>query len=72
MELSNIKTWLHVNKLSLNILQTQYMILSSSRKSTPDLPITIEGNSINRVFSAKFVGVQIDPHLTWRNHTDYI
>jgi hypothetical protein len=71
-DLSNIKNWLACNKLSLNILKTQYMVFVSRNKSIVDLRITIGGVRIERVYITKFLGVQIDCNLSWKYHVDYI
>ena len=70
-ELKIILEWLQANKLSLNIKKTQYMIFKSNNKYTSDIPIIIDNVPIERVYSAKFLGVQIDPQLSWVKHIDY-
>ena len=57
-ELQNIVDWLKVNKLSLNVKKTQFMIFSSSRKFVPAVSNLVINNSpITRIFTAKFLGV---------------
>ena len=36
-----------------------------------DIDIKIYGTRIQQVYVTKFLGAQIDAHLTWKNHTDY-
>ena len=48
-ELAEISKWLKVNKLSLNINKTHYMIFTTKRKITPGIVINIEGHIINEV-----------------------
>ena len=66
-ELSNISTWLKVNKLSLNIKKTHYIIFH--RKKEPfSIEIKINNKKIEQVYKTKFLGVVIDPKLSWKNH----
>ena len=70
-ELSHISEWLKVNKLSLNIKKTQYMIFTKKkRKSSIDLKI--DGNDIHEVCKSKFLGVLIDNKLNWKDHISYV
>ena len=58
LELNKIVTWLNINKLSLNIEKTQYMLFSS-KKSKYDNSRSLKSNNnhITRVSSIKFLGV---------------
>ena len=70
-ELKHIDIWLQVNKLSLNVSKTQYMIFTYNKKVN-DIPICITDNPINRVYSSKFLGVIVDCKLSWRDHVCHI
>ena len=48
-ELENISVWLKVNKLSLNVKKTHYMILTSKRSPQQDHVIKIDGHKIEEV-----------------------
>ncbi len=54
------------NKLSLNILKTNYMVFSNIKKKTK-IDIKIEGNTINQIHSTKSLGVTIDDVLSWES-----
>jgi len=72
-EISKIATWCNVNKLSLNIKKTNFIIFC--RKCIPDhVNITICINNVNleRVKYVKFLGVLIDEKLNWKEHVNYI
>ncbi len=56
-ELVNINDWLKLNKLSLNIQKTKYMICQTPQKEVPT-------NIIN------FHGITIKKHLHWKYHVD--
>ena len=74
--LPSLKQWLEGNKLSLNVIKTQAMVIGSRPNikkisdklvSTPSFAI---GNShIDVVDNAKYLGVQLDKHLVWDEHT---
>ena len=70
-ELINVQEWLHCNKLSLNVLKTHYMIFTSRNTCANDVDIRIQNVPIERVYATKFLGVQIDDQLTWKNHIEY-
>ena len=48
-ELLEIAMWLKVNKLSLNIKKTHYMLFTSIKKPKSDIAISIEGHPIDEV-----------------------
>ena len=70
--MEQIRTWLQANKLSLNVSKTQYIIFTTNKRNVPDLDIKIDGVKIDRVYSTKFLGVQIDSKLHWHLHVNYI
>ena len=71
-ELQEIAFWLKVNKLSLNIKKTHFMLFTSNRKAKPDISISIEGYPIDEVSYTKFLGVYIDNRLNWKKHISVI
>ena len=67
-ELLKISDWFKVNKLSLNVVKTNFMIFSGSNLtySLPDL--ILDEKILTRVHSTKFLGIEVDEKLTWKNH----
>ena len=65
--LDKMCTWFAVNKLSLNVLKTSYMLFGNNTLSA-NIDITINGVNIDRVRVAKFLGVLIDEKLNWKDH----
>ena len=63
--LDKLAKWFAVNKLTLNLSKTNYMI---SRNSPPDIEINmfINTQQITRVHVTKFLGVYIDEILNWK------
>jgi len=71
-ELLNVNNWLISNELSLNINKTKYMIYYKHPKTVEELDIKINNNSISRVNSFNFLGLQINDNLTWNTHTEFV
>ena len=63
--LDKLCTWFAVNKLSLNVSKTSYMLFGNLNAQ---VDIAINGISIDRVRVAKFLGVLIDEKLNWKEH----
>ena len=58
-ELCKLNIWFKINKLSLNVAKTNFIVFSR-RKKAENARITIESNEIERVCYTKFLGVMID------------
>ena len=78
-DLSSLQDWLHGNKLSLNVIKTQSLIVGSGpniRKiqSQPDpQPLfEIDNDNIEIVSSFKYLGVQVDSQLKWDDHIENV
>ena len=74
-ELTSIGQWLIANRLSLNVLKTEYLLVCSKYKAaqlTFPLQIKFGDDPIKRVHYSKSLGVYIDEHLSWSNHVDHI
>ena len=73
-ELSNKQEWLDINKLSLNVNKTKYMIFHNYQRDIksckPD--VRINNQSIERVSEFNFLGLTIDEHLNWNAHIQKI
>ena len=73
----NVLEW-QVNKLSLNIAKTEFMLIGSRQRlllqcnQQIQIQIQIEGKNISQVEKAKSLVVFIDDKLTWKNHVDEI
>ena len=58
-ELAQLCKWFTVNKLSLNLSKTSYMLFRN-RPPYLDLNVFTENERINRVHVTKFLGIYID------------
>ena len=70
-ELKLVASWFTVNKLSLNIAKTNYMLFSNSVRGLPS-PVKINNIIITKTDCCKFLGLFVDHGLTWNSHVDYI
>uniref|UniRef100_A0A914CWK3 Reverse transcriptase domain-containing protein n=1 Tax=Acrobeloides nanus TaxID=290746 RepID=A0A914CWK3_9BILA len=57
--------------LELNAKKTKIMIMSPS-KAQPDLSVLLEGKEIEKVDQFRYLGVDLDPKLFYRNHVSRI
>ncbi len=71
-ELQAINEWLQLNKLSLNINESKYMIFHMSQKIINPLQLKIEQIQIKRFHEFNFLGLTINEHLNWKDHIDKI
>ena len=62
MELSNLNNWFAINKLSLNVAKTNFMVFSNHTVPN-DIEVTINNYKIDQVHTAKCLGVVIDDKL---------
>ena len=70
-ELKFVQSWIHANKLSLNIDKTHYMIFSNSLNVLPG-NVKINNIDLTQVESTKFLGLHIDEDLSWKTHISYL
>ena len=73
-ELNEISNWFKLNKLSLNIDKTNFMIFKNKHNNKTDLNFNIEidNKNIEKVEVTKFLGILIDNNLSWKAHTSHI
>ncbi len=67
-ELEKISDWLNINRLSLNVKKTKYMIFHTPQRKVNSLHITISNTTIDRVTQFDFLGLTINENLTWNDH----
>ena len=74
-DLVKLCDWLKSNKLSLNMIKTEFMIIGSTQNVLKfgDLIATrIDDQLIKQVAYVKYLGIIVDDRLTWKEHVDYI
>ena len=70
-EMTKISSWLKANKLALNINKTHYMLFKGKRAIKDKISIKIDQAQIKQTQCTKFLGVQIDDKIIWKNHIIY-
>jgi hypothetical protein len=72
---NNIRKWLLSNRLSLNLVKTEYLLIGSRHNinTLEEQPrVFIEDEPIKGVQVTKTLRVKIDQFLTWDSHIDQI
>lgn len=68
-ELAQLSKWFKLNKLSLNVKKTQFILFRSVKaKSFPITDIKIDKETIEQVQKSKFLGIIINETLSWNDH----
>ena len=73
-ELPKLIEWFTTNKLSLNLSKTNYIVFRNQQKVIDDsiCKFYFDNHILERKTTTKFLGIDIDQHLTWNNHYDII
>ena len=78
LQFLNICNWFKSNKLTLNALKTEFMIMGSHQRvgtigCVRTIPATVaDGKVVKRVAHTKSLGIVVDEYLSWNKHIDYI
>ena len=68
-EVENLTSWCQDNNLHLNISKTKELIVDYRKQQREGhAPIAINGTTVERVSSFRFLGVHITEDLTWTHH----
>ena len=73
-DLAQVEKWLKGNKLSLNVMKTHAMLISTKPKHKTlknqgeSLKLKIQNDELDVVQKTKYLGVQIDNKLDWKEH----
>jgi hypothetical protein len=68
--LTRMIEWFTANKLVLNLDKTNIMKIITKNSPRCALRIDYRGKYIEETINTKFLGLQIDNHLTWKNRID--
>ncbi|KAI3375596.1 hypothetical protein L3Q82_003905 [Scortum barcoo] len=72
-EVRALTSWCQDNNLHLNVSKTKELIVDFRRRQREEhAPLSINGTTVERVNSFRFLGVHISEDLTWTHHTDFI
>lgn len=72
--LKSIANWFSKNELTLNIQKTKYMVFGSSHivGKFSNISVNYGDNVLEHVNEFKYLGVTLDPHLSWTSHINTI
>jgi hypothetical protein len=71
-DINVIDAWFSNNHLTANASKTKVMVISTKHNPLPDLNLTLNGKRIERVTSAKFLGIWLTAKLSWNVHVDIL
>ena len=69
-QLQLLDEWFRVNRLSLNVDKSNFIVFHTSRETIPQMQNKINMKEVNikQVVTSKFLGLIQDEHLTWTPH----
>ena len=68
-ELRKLYLWLNVNRLSLNVSKTNFIIFHPYNKPLKqNITLKINNKAIIEKCHIKYLGVIVDSHLNWKHH----
>ena len=67
-ELQKLYEWFCLNRLSLNISKTNFVIFHAINKPNHNVTILINKQAIHKVKYVKYLGILIDSQLTFKDH----
>ena len=72
-EIKNSEVWLRCNKLSVNVKKTTQLIFTPwQKKCDHHFSISLGDQLLTQTNVTKFLEVNIDEHLTWKDHISYL
>ena len=72
--INDLFDWFCANTLSLNTRKTNYVLIQPPNRKYDfsNLNLSVNGNTLSREESCKFLGIYIDESLSWKKHFKYI
>ena len=67
-ELMKLYEWLCINRLSLNISKTNFVVFHAKNKPKSPVTILINNKAIDEVEEVKYLGIIIDSKMTFKSH----
>ena len=71
-ELTKLYEWLCINRLSLNISKTNFVIFHAKNKPLHPITILINKKAIEEADNVKYLGIILDSELSFKKHTDEV
>jgi exonuclease III len=72
--LTTLDTWFRSNKLTINEAKTEFMLFHKAHDTKLGTipPLILNGNTIKRVLQFKYLGIILDPHLSFQAHYERV
>ena len=70
IELNKISEWLKLNRLTLNVQKTKYMLFKTSKKKVQTLLLQMDNKIIDKVLDFNFLGIHFNEQLNWKSNID--
>ena len=70
IELNKISEWLKLNRLTLNVQKTKYMLFRTSKKKVQTPLLQMDNKIIDKVLDFNFLGIYFNEQLNWKSHID--
>ena len=70
IELNKISEWLKLNRLTLNVQKTKYMLFKTSKNKVQTLLLQMDNKIIDNVLDFNFLGIHFNEQLNWKSHID--
>ena len=72
-EMKKVSEWLLVNKLSLNVSKSNFIILRTPQKKYLNtIKIKIDNANVEEKAYIKYLGIMMDEKLTWNQHIHHV
>ena len=71
-ELNKISNWTISNRLTINTSKTELMLFTNKQNVFGDGRVTLDGGCLDFVDKARFLGVQIDNKMSFREHINHV
>ena len=71
-ELKKLKYWFEINKLTLNVTKSSYIIFKGNKPDLQHDDLIFGNHKLNQVNSLTHLGIIIDAKLSWHLHTQYL
>ena len=73
-DLTQAYQWLNKNRLHLNIGKTKFMMFGTHKRlhKTENVSIELNNTELENVQQYKYLGVWLDPHLSWEHHAQVL
>ena len=73
-DLAAFTSWLHDNKLTLNITKSKFMVIGGRNKLSQfnDIALVANNDQLENVTKFKYLGVIINQRLTWHDHIEQL